>query len=89
MIKELLFFCSIAGADLGTTRYITNRGGRELNPGLKSERNMLFLKSAQCIGQSIITSKVDPRKRKRLYIIGGIIGGSFVVWNGIQIGKMK
>ena len=88
MIKELLFFCSIAASDYGTSRIIINSGGKELNPVLKgSESRQIAFHSAKCIAQSVIASKVDKKKRKRLYVIAGIVGGGFVVNNVIQMRK--
>ncbi len=90
MIKEVLFFCSIAGADYSTSRYIISKGGQELNPFLRgSEKKQILFHSGKCLLQGFVTSKVNPKKRKKLYIIGGIIGGSFVAWNGIQMRKVK
>lgn len=87
MIKELLFFCSIAGADYGTSRSVINSGGRELNPVLKNGTTQLAFHSAKCVAQSLIASKVNPKKRKKIYVIAGIVGGGFVVNNVIQMRK--
>jgi len=58
-----------------------------LNPVLKNEGSQIVFHSGKCIAQSILTSKVSEKKRKKLYIVGGIVGGSFVVNNLIQMKK--
>lgn len=87
MIKEFAFFCSLAVADYSSSRIIINSGGKELNPLLKTNTKQILFHSGKCIAQSIITSKVRKEKRKKIYIITGIIGGGFVINNMIQMGK--
>jgi len=87
MIKETLFFCSLALADYSTSRHIINNGGKELNPLLRNHKQQILFHSGKCLAQSFITSKVDKKKRKKIYIIAGIIGGGFIVNNVIQMNK--
>lgn len=90
MIKELVFFCSIAGADYGSSRYILNRSGVELNPVLKSHTNQVLFHSGKCVAQTLIASRVkDPKKKKWIYVVGGVVGGGFVIHNFNQMRKFK
>lgn len=87
-MKELLFFCTLAAGDIGTTRAVLNQRGYELNPlmrgGLKEQ---VLFKSAVCLAQSVITNK--SKKKRTLYIIGGIIGAGLIGNNTYQLMKIK
>ena len=91
MIKEMLFFCSIAASDHFTSRAVINKGGYELNPVLRGkESKQILFHSGKCVAQSVIMHRVkDKKKRKRIYVIASIIGGGFVVNNVIQMNKGK
>ena len=89
MIKEFAFFCSLAAADYGSSRVVLSQGGTELNPFLKTNTQQILFHSGKCVAQTILTSKVKKEKRKKIYIITGIIGGGFVINNMIQMQRIK
>lgn len=91
MIKETLFFCSIAAADYSTSRYIINRGGYELNPLIgQSAKSQALFHTGKCVLQGFVASKIEDKKKKRIVmIVAGAIGAGFVIHNGREIRKLN
>ncbi len=88
MTKELLFFCTLAAGDIYSTQHTLSKGGYELNPLMRgSLSRQISLKASTCLVQSIVTSKF--KKKKRLYILGGIIGGGLIANNIYQASRSK
>lgn len=91
MIKEIAFFCSLAAADYGSSRYVINRGGYEANPLIGPGANrQLLIHSGKCLGQGLLASKIkNPKKKKIVLIISGTIAMGFIGNNVIQMRKVR
>lgn len=89
MTKELLFFCTLAAGDLGSTKYALNHNTNTIegNPLMRgSVSKQVLFKSGSCLAEAFVTSKMGKRK-KWFYVIGGVIGAGIITNNMIRSQK--
>lgn len=86
MTKELLFFCTLAAGDYFSTQAGIGQGLYEANPIMRGGANkQAILKSSSCIAEAFVVSRF--KKKKVLYVVGGIVGAGIIANNLIQINK--